>query len=135
MEKRDNMLINQLKVTEQYPIDKQVLKLMLERLQYLYDNRRKYKNREITWIYTGTTSTYSLIHKRNCNGWYLGLARDAYGLNMVVMVKVYEKTNSLRIIADDEMAKLSPENYDDIVRGLLNPRNKNKTYYSEYSYY
>lgn len=129
------MLINQLKVTEQYPIDKQVLKLMLERLQYLYDNRRKYKNREITWIYTGTTSTYSLIHKRNCNGWYLGLARDAYGLNMVVMVKVYEKTNSLRIIADDEMAKLSPENYDDIVRGLLNPRNKNKTYYSEYSYY
>lgn len=34
MEKRDNMLINQLKVTEQYPVDKQVLKLMLERLQY-----------------------------------------------------------------------------------------------------
>lgn len=55
--------------------------------------------------------------------------------NMVTMVKVYEKTNSLRIIADEEMVKLSPELYDDIVRGLLNPRNKNKAYYSEYSYY
>ena len=129
------MLINQLKVTEQYPVDKQVLKLMLERLQYLYDNRRKYKNREITWIYTGTTGTYSLIHRRNGNGWYLGLASDAYGMDMIAMVKVYEKTNALRIIADEEMSQLSPEMYDDIVRGLLNPRNKNKTYYSEYSYH
>lgn len=129
------MLINQLKVTEQYPVDKQVLKLMLERLQYLYDNRRKYRNREITWIYTGTTSTYSLIHRRNCNGWYLGLASDAYGIKMIAMVKVYEKSGTIRIIADEEMSKLSPEMYDDIVRGLLNPRNKNKVYYSEYSYH
>ena len=129
------MLINQLKVTEQYPIDKQVLKLMLERLQYLYDNRRKYKNREITWIYTGATGTYSLIHRRNCNGWYLGLASDAYGIKMIAMVKVYEKSGTIRVIADEEMVKLSPEMHDDIVCGLLNPRNKNKTYYSEYSYH
>ena len=108
---------------------------MLDRLQYLYDNRRKYKNREITWIYTGDSGTYSLIHRRNCNGWYLGLARDAYGVDMIAMVKVYEKSGTLRIIADEEMSKLSPEIYDDIVSGLLNPRNKNKTYYSEYSYY
>lgn len=129
------MYINQLTITQQHKLDKQVLKLMLDRLQYLYDNRRKYKNREITWIYTGDSGTYSLIHRRNCNGWYLGLARDAYGVDMIAMVKVYEKSGTLRIIADEEMSKLSPEIYDDIVSGLLNPRNKNKTYYSEYSYY
>lgn len=127
------MLINQLTITEQHKLDKRVLDLMLDRLQYLYDNRRKYKNREITWIYTGTTGTYSLIHRRNCNGWYLGLASDAYGVDMIAMVKVYEKIGTLRIIADEEMSKLSPEMYGDIVCGLLNPRNKNKTYYSEYS--
>lgn len=54
---------------------------------------------------------------------------------MIAMVKVYEKIGTLRIIADEEMSKLSPEMYNDIVRGLLNPRNKNKAYYSEYSYY
>lgn len=129
------MLINQLTITEQHKLDKRVLDLMLDRLQYLYDNRRKYKNREITWIYTGASGTYSLIHRRNCNGWYLGLASDAYGVDMIAMVKVYEKTGTIRVIADEEMSKLSPEMYNDIVRGLLNPRNKNKTYYSEYSYY
>lgn len=129
------MHIEQLTITQQHKLDKRVLKPMLDRLQYLYDNRRKYKNREITWIYTGATGTYSLIHRRNSNGWYLGLARDAYGLDMAVMVKVYEKTDTLRIIADEEMSQLGPEMYDDIVRGLLNPRNKNKAYYSEYSYY
>lgn len=127
------MLINQLTITQQHKLDKRVLNPMLERLQYLYDNRRKYKNREITWIYTGATGTYSLVHRRNCNGWYLGLASDAYGIGMIAMVKVYEKSGTIRIIADEEMSKLSSEMYVDIVRGLLNPRNKDKTYYSEYS--
>ena len=45
------------------------------------------------------------------------------------------RNRTIRIIADEEMSKLSPEIHDDIVRGLLNPRNKDKTYYSEYSYY
>ena len=59
------MHIEQLTITQQHKLDKRVLKPMLDRPQYLYDNRRKYKNREITWIYTGATGTYSLTVTRN----------------------------------------------------------------------
>lgn len=94
------------------PIDKDVLKLLLDNLQYRYDNPKLKDN---SWHIRENDFDITLDRRTNCNGKYVALilwkAPDNFGPTTLfpAMVKVYEKGRKIRVIADDYMENMDSE--------------------------
>lgn len=88
------------------PIDRDVLKLLLENLQYRYDNPKLKDN---WWNIKENGFDIELNRKTNCNGKYVAImlwkAPEYFGPTTLfpVMVKVYDKEQKIKVIADDYM--------------------------------
>ena len=109
------------------PIDKDVLKLLLENLQYRYDNP---KRRDHAWNIDENGFKLTLERKTNCNGKYVAIifwqAPDKFAqiARFSAMVKVYDKEQKIRVIADPYMVNMDPE-FKNVVLKLLDYRRPN----------
>lgn len=109
------------------PIDKDVLKLLLENLQYRYDNP---KRRDHAWNIDENGFRLTLERKTNSNGKYVAIivwqAPDKFAqiVRFSAMVKVYDKEQKIRVIADPYMVNMDPE-FKNVVLRLLNYRRPN----------
>ena len=109
------------------PIDKDVLNLLLQNLQYRYDNP---KRRVHTWNIDENGFRLTLERKTNCNGKYVAIifwqAPDKFAqiARFSVMVKVYDKERRIRVIADPYMENMDPE-FKNVVLRLLDYRRPN----------
>ena len=106
------------------PIDKDVLKLLLENLQYRYDNPKKKDN---SWHIQENGFDIELNRKTNCNGKYVAImlwkAPEYFGPTTLfpAMVKVYDKEQKIRVIADNYIEHIDSE-FKQVVLKLLNHR-------------
>lgn len=109
------------------PIDKNVLKMLLENLQYRYDNP---KRRDHAWNINENGFRLTLERKTNCNGKYVAIifwqAPDQFAqiARFSAMVKVYDKEQKIRVIADPYMEDMDPE-FKNVVLKLLDYRRPN----------
>ena len=110
------------------PIDKDVLELLLQNLQYRYDNP---KRRDHAWNINENGFRLTLERKTNCNGKYVAIifwqAPDEFAqiARFSAMVKVYDKEQKIRVIADPYMENMDPE-FKNIVLRLLDYRRPNR---------
>lgn len=110
------------------PIDKDVLKLMLDNLQYRYDNP---KRRDHAWNIEENGFDLTLDRRTNCNGKYVALLLWKTPENFKktdlfsVMVKVYDKEKKIRVIADPYMSNMDLE-FKNVVLKLLDYRRSNR---------
>lgn len=104
--------LEKFKLQIENPIDKDVLKLLLENLQYRYDNPKLKDN---SWHIKENGFDITLDRKTNCNGKYIAIllwkAPEYLGQTTLfpVMVKVYDKDQKIRVIADDYMDHMDSE--------------------------
>ena len=109
------------------PIDKDVLKLLLENLQYRYDNP---KRRDHAWNIDENGFRLTLERKTNCNGKYVAIIfwqtpdKFAQIVRFSAMVKVYDKEQKIRVIADPYMVNMDPE-FKNVVLRLLDYKRPN----------
>ena len=109
------------------PIDKDVLKLLLENLQYRYDNP---KRRDHAWNIEENGFDLTLDRRSNCNGKYVALLLWKTPENFKktelfsVMVKVYDNQKKIRVIADPCMSNMDPA-FKKVVLRLLDYRRPN----------
>lgn len=119
--------LNKFKLQIENPIDKDVLKLLLENLQYRYDNP---KLRDHAWNISENGFRLTLDRRTNCNGKYVAIifwqAPDKFAqiVRFSAMVKVYDKEKKIRVIADPYMSNIEPE-FKKVVLRLLNYRRPN----------
>ena len=110
------------------PIDKDVLKLMLENLQYRYDNP---KCKDHGWNIAENGFSLTLDRRTNRNGKYVSLLiwktpESFYHAPFIsAMVKVYDKEQKIRVIADHYMENMEPE-FKNVVLKLLDYRRPNR---------
>ena len=110
------------------PIDKDVLKLMLENLQYRYDNP---KCKDNGWNIAENGFSLTLDRRTNRNGKYVSLLiwktpENFYHAPFIsAMVKVYDKEQKIRVIADHYMENMEPE-FKNVVLKLLDYRRPNR---------
>ena len=110
------------------PIDKDVLKLLLENLQYRYDNP---KRRDHAWNINENGFRLTLDRRTNCNGKYVAIILWQTPENFKqidlfsVMVKVYDRTQTIRVIADPYMSNMDLE-FKNVVLKLLDYRRPNR---------
>lgn len=110
------------------PIDKDVLKLLLENLQYRYDNP---KSRDHAWNIDENGFRLTLDRRTNCNGKYVAIifwqAPDEFAqiARFSVMVKVYDREQKIRVIADPYMENMDPE-FKNVVLRLLDYKRPNR---------
>lgn len=106
------------------PIDKDVLKLLLDNLQYRYDNPKLKDN---SWYRKENGFDITLDRRTNCNGKYVAIllwkAPEYLGQTTLfpVMVKVYDKDQKIRVIAEDYMDNMDYQ-FKETVLKLLNHR-------------
>lgn len=120
--------LNKFKLQIENPIDKDVLKLLLENLQYRYDNP---KLRDHAWNISENGFDLTLDRRTNCNGKYVAIIlwktpeifkkTDLFP----VMVKVYDKEKKIRVIADTCMSDMDPE-FKKVVLRLLDYQRPNR---------
>ena len=109
------------------PIDKDVLNLLLQNLQYRYDNP---KSRDHAWNINENGFRLTLERKTNRNGKYVAIifwqAPDQFAqiARFSAMVKVYDKERRIRVIADPYMVNMNPE-FKNVVLRLLDYRRPN----------
>lgn len=109
------------------PIDKDVLELLLGNLQWRYDNP---KRRDHVWNIDENGFRLTLERKTNCNGKYVAIifwqAPDKFAqiARFSAMVKVYDKEQKIRVIADPYMENMDPE-FKNVVLRLLDYRRPN----------
>lgn len=119
--------LNKFDLQIENPIDKDVLKLLLENLQYRYDNP---KSRDNAWNITENGFHLTLNRKTNINGKYVAIAHWKAPENFEqtslfpVMVKVYDKEQKIRVIADQCMDNMDP-NFKKVGLRLLDYRRPN----------
>lgn len=110
------------------PIDKDVLNLLLDNLQWRYDNP---KRRDHAWNIDENGFKLTLERKTNCNGKYVAIifwqAPDEFAqiARFSVMVKAYDKERRIRVIADPYMVNMDPE-FKNVVLRLLDYRRPNR---------
>lgn len=110
------------------PIDKDVLELLLQNLQYRYDNP---KSRDNTWNINENGFRLTLERKTNCNGKYVAIifwqAPDQFAqiARFSVIVKVYDKKRRIRVIADPYMVNMDLE-FKNVVLRLLDYKRPNR---------
>lgn len=106
------------------PIDRDVLKLLLENLQYRYDYPKEKDN---SWCIQENGFDIELDRRTNCNGKYVAIllwkTPEYFGPTTLfpVMVKVYDKDQKIRVIADNYMEHMDYHFKETILR-LLNHR-------------
>ena len=109
------------------PIDKDVLNLLLDNLQWRYDNP---KRRDHAWNIDENGFRLTLDRRTNCNGKYVAIifwqAPDKFVqiVRFPAMVKVYDKEQKIRVIADPYMVNMDPEFKNAVLR-LLDYRRPN----------
>lgn len=109
------------------PIDKDVLNLLLDNLQWRYDNP---KSRDHAWNIDENGFRLTLERKTNCNGKYVAIifwqAPDQFAqiARFSAMVKVYDKERRIRVIADLYMENMDPE-FKNVVLRLLDYKRPN----------
>ena len=109
------------------PIDKDVLRLLLDNLQYRYDSP---KNRDNAWNICENGFDLTLDRRTNCNGKYVAIILWQTPENFKqidlfsVMVKVYDRTQTIRVIADPYMSNMQPE-FKKVVLKLLDYKRPN----------
>ena len=110
------------------PIDKDVLNLLLDNLQWRYDNP---KRRDHAWNIDENGFKLTLERKTNCNGKYVAIifwqAPDEFAqiARFSAMVKVYDKERRIRVIADPYMVNMDPE-FKNVVLRLLDYKRPNR---------
>lgn len=110
------------------PIDKDVLKLLLENLQYRYDNP---KRQDHAWNINENGFRLTLDRRTNCNGKYVAIILWQTPENFKqidlfsVMVKVYDRNQTIRVIADPYMSNMDLE-FKNVVLKLLDYRRPNR---------
>ena len=110
------------------PIDKDVLNLLLDNLQWRYDNPR---SRDHAWNINENGFRLTLGRKTNCNGKYVAIifwqAPDEFAqiARFSAMVKVYDKERRIRVIADPYMVNMDPE-FKNVVLRLLDYKRPNR---------
>ena len=110
------------------PIDKDVLRLLLDNLQYRYDSP---KSRDNAWNIFENGFDLTLDRRTNCNGKYVAIIlwktpekfkkTDLFP----VMVKVYDKEKKIRVIADPCMSNMDFE-FKKVVLKLLDYQRPNR---------
>lgn len=109
------------------PIDKDVLNLLLDNLQWRYDNP---KSRDHAWNINENGFKLTLDRRTNCNGKYVAIIfrqdpdEFAQIARFSAMVKVYDKEQKIRVIADSYMVNMDPE-FKNVVLRLLDYRRPN----------
>lgn len=109
------------------PIDKDVLELLIQNLQYRYDNP---KSRDHAWNINENGFKLTLDRRTNCNGKYVAIifwqAPDKFAqiARFSAMVKVYDKGQKIRVIADPYMENMDPE-FKNVVLRLLDYKRPN----------
>lgn len=109
------------------PIDKDVLNLLLDNLQWRYDNPR---SRDHAWNINENGFRLTLERKTNCNGKYVAIIfwqepdKFVQIFRFSAMVKVYDKERRIRVIADPYMVNMDPE-FKNVVLKLLDYRRPN----------
>lgn len=104
--------LKKFKLQIENPIDKDVLNLLLENLQYRYD---KPKLKDNYWNIKENGFDITLDKRTNSNGKYVVIilwkAPEYFGQTTLfpVMVKVYDKDQKVRVIADDYMYNIDAE--------------------------
>ena len=104
--------LKKFKLQIENPIDKDVLNLLLENLQYRYD---KPKLKDNYWNIKENGFDKTLDKRTNSNGKYVVIilwkAPEYFGQTTLfpVMVKVYDKDQKVRVIADDYMYNIDAE--------------------------
>jgi len=110
------------------PIDKDVLNLLLDNLQWRYDNP---KSRDHAWNINENGFRLTLDRRTNCNGKYVAIIfwQDPDGFAQIVrfsaMIKVYDKEQKIRVIADPYMVNMDPE-FKNVVLRLLDYKRPNR---------
>lgn len=110
------------------PIDKDVLRLLLANLQYRYDNP---KRRDHAWNIDENGFKLTLDRRTNYNGKYVAIifwqAPDEFAqiARFSVMVKVYDREQKIRVIADPYMESMDPE-FKNVVLRLLDYKRPNR---------
>ena len=106
------------------PIDKDVLKLLLDNLQYRYDYPKLKDN---YWNIGENGFDIELDRKTNCNGKYVAImlwkAPEYFEKTALfsAMVKVYDKEQKIRVIAEPYMDNMDYQFKETILK-LLNQR-------------
>ena len=94
------------------PIDKGILELLLDNLQYRYDSP---KSRDNAWNISENGFDLTLDRRTNCNGKYVAIIlwqtpdNFAQIARFSVMVKVYDKEKKIRVITDPYMSNMDFE--------------------------
>lgn len=113
------------------PIDKDILELLLQNLQYRYNNP---KLKDHPWIVDTNGFFIQLERRTNANGKYVGVYvwnyPDRFGTLPLIgaMVKVYEKEKKIRVIAEKYMNNMALELKKAIIVLL-----ERKQFYKKYS--
>lgn len=120
--------LNEFKLQIENPIDKDVLRLLLDNLQYRYDSP---KSRDNAWNICQNGFDLTLDRRTNCNGKYVAIILWKTPENFKkmdlfpVMVKVYDKEKKIRVIADPCMSNMDFE-FKKVVLKLLDYRRPNR---------
>ena len=108
-------------------IDKDVLNLLLDNLQRRYDNP---KSRDHAWNINENGFRLTLDRRTNCNGKYVAIIfwqdPDEFVqiTRFLAMVKVYDREQKIRVIAEPYMVNMDPD-FKNVVLRLLDYRRPN----------
>ena len=108
------------------PIDKDVLRLLLDNLQYRYDNPKLKDN---SWHIGENDFDITLDRRTNCNGKYVAIllwkAPEYFEKTALfaAMVKVYDNDQKIRVIAENYMEHMDYQ-FKETVLKLLKHRTR-----------
>lgn len=118
--------LEKFKLQIENPIDKDVLKLLLDNLQYRYDNPKLKDNSSHI---KENDFNITLDRKTNCNGKYVAILLwkvpeyfEKTAL-FAAMVKVYDNDQKIRVIAEDYMEHMDYQ-FKEAVLKLLDYRER-----------
>jgi hypothetical protein len=117
------------------PIDKDILKLLLDNLQHRYLHTKLKDNH---WNINKNNYRITLNRTTNCNGKYVAIVTHTtpttpMTYNIDAMVKVYEKNRKIRVIAESYMHNMD-YNFKQVILELLNYKRPNTEKIKRFNY-
>lgn len=117
------------------PIDKDILKLLLDNLQHRYLHTKLKDNH---WNINKNNYRITLNRTTNCNGKYVAIVTHATPTTPMTytidaMVKVYEKDKKIRVIAESYMHNMD-YNFKQVILELLNYKRPNTEKIKRFNY-
>ena len=107
-------------ITQNDPIHPLVLKIMLDNLQYRYDNPKLKDN---NWNFKNEKYDIDFHRITNDNGKYVAIYcwKSPTELPLILaMVKVYDKTKTIRILAENCMETYNLKQDEELYNAILN---------------